>query len=75
MSKALRLCLPLVLVIAAIVMPARKADAGIRCSSYRWLYCDRYICCSGTCVYCEDQATGEILSEVCDDGSCWEREF
>jgi hypothetical protein len=71
MSKLPKVCFMVALVMAALLLPSKRADAVIRCAAQRYTVCASHICCRFTCVYCEDTLTGEILSENCEADLCW----
>lgn len=71
MRKGTWLLLCCALTFAALSGPVRPAEAGIYCSSYDIIYCGFQDCCRETCVYCEDDRTGELLSENCRIVDCW----
>jgi hypothetical protein len=68
-----RLLFPVLVLSAAILLPARASAKGIYCSSYDAVgpkYGSMY--CRTVCVYCVDQDNGNSLVGLdCYDGSCW----
>lgn len=63
-------CLCLIAALA-LLLPAPASALGIYCSMYSWYGPYRGMICSVECVYCLDEETGEILSEICYDEVCW----
>ena len=55
----------------AFLIPSPASAWGIYCSAYSWYGPSGGMICSIKCVYCEDQETGELLSEVCYEEVCW----